>query len=106
MAEDLNALIKGRIDRIKSLVRDNQGTHEFLEAGGLALTVLHDTVGGSHPLGAVIDSALKSKDWFLVAEERGSVLGSRTIGSYPSYSPLFDWSDWDHVFASHQPPPS
>ena len=63
MAEDLNTLIKGRIDRIKVLASDGQGSQEYLEAGALALTVLHDVVGGSHPLLAVLDNALKSKDW-------------------------------------------
>ena len=63
MAEDLKALIKGRVERIKFLTGDEQGSHEYIEAGGLALTVLHDTVGGSHPLWAVLNHALKSKDW-------------------------------------------
>jgi hypothetical protein len=74
MAEDLNALIKGRIERIKFLTAEEQGSHQYLEAGGLALTVLHDTVGGSHPLWAVLDNALKSKDWAgALAASRGIV---------------------------------
>ncbi len=75
MAEDLNALIKGRIERIKFLTTERQGSHQYLEAGGLALTVLHDTVGGSHPLWAVLDNALKSKDWEgALAASRGIVI--------------------------------
>jgi hypothetical protein len=73
MAEDLTVLIKGRIERIKFLTSDSQGSHQYLEAGGLALTVLHDTVGGSHPLWAVLDTALKSKDW------AGALAASRAI---------------------------
>lgn len=63
MTDDLNKIVKVRIERIKNLTRDNQGTNQYLEAGGLALTVLHDTVGGSHPLWAVLDTALKKNDW-------------------------------------------
>jgi hypothetical protein len=43
--------------------------------------------------------------WFLVAEERQSVLGSRTTESYASYSYLVHPADWDNVFASWQAPP-
>ena len=73
MSLDLNALIKSRIDKIKQLTDDEQGSAQFLEAGALALTVLHDTVGGSHPLCPVLQSALKGKDW------DGSLATSRTI---------------------------
>jgi len=62
MSRDLNSIIKARIERIKYLSGD-QGSSEFLEAGSLALTVLHDTVGGSHPLYAVLDNSLKDNDW-------------------------------------------
>ncbi|MBU2574780.1 MAG: hypothetical protein KKH28_11955 [Elusimicrobia bacterium] len=54
MSDDLNAIIKTRIDRIKYLISDEQGTNEYYEAAGLSLTVLHDTVGGSHPLCGVL----------------------------------------------------
>jgi len=73
MAENLKALIQGRIERIKFLTSEDQGSQQYLEAGGLALTVLHDTVGGSHPLWAVLDTALKSKDW------GGAVAASRAL---------------------------
>ena len=74
MAEDQNEAIRGRIQRIKYLTSNDQGTNEYLEAGGLALTVLNDTVGGSHPLWAVLDNALKSKDWAgALAASRGIV---------------------------------
>ena len=73
MTEDLQTLIKSRIDRIKFLATDKQGTYEYFEAGGLALTVLHDTVGGSHPLCAVLSNALKTKDY------AGAVAASRAV---------------------------
>lgn len=73
MAEDLKTFIKRRVARIRVLTGNNQGSGQYLEAGGLALTVLHDTVGGSHPLWAVIDHALKSKDW------SGALAASRAV---------------------------
>lgn len=73
MAEDRNEAMKSRIQRIRDLTRDNQGSLQFFEAGGLALTVLDDTVGGSHPLMAVLDNALKSKDY------AGTVAASRAV---------------------------
>lgn len=63
MTEDLNAAIKPLIDRMNYLSSNSQGSNEWLEAASLALTILHDTVGGTHPLSSVIDTALKSTDW-------------------------------------------
>ena len=57
MSTDLNEILKTRIERIKRLTATSQGSREFLEAAGLSLTVLHDTVGGCHPLYAVLDNA-------------------------------------------------
>src|SRR5258707_3716279 len=55
--------IKARVDRIRRLSGDEQGSGEYFEAASLAQTVLHDTVGGSHPVMAVLQDALKSADW-------------------------------------------
>jgi hypothetical protein len=66
--------IKSRIDKIRRLSDDKQGTREFFEAAILAQTVLHDTVGGSHPLMAAIQNALEKADWDRsVAGARGVV---------------------------------
>lgn len=62
MTEDLNKMVEVRIGQIKNLAADQMGSQQRLEAGGLALTVLHDTVGGSHPLFSVLDTALKKND--------------------------------------------
>ena len=59
MAEKEAEIIKGRIDKLRYLTNDEQGSDQWLEAGGLALTVLYDTVGGSHPLASVLETALK-----------------------------------------------
>jgi hypothetical protein len=76
MAEDQKEAIRERIELIKELTKGYQGPSEFLEAGGLALTVLNDTVGGSHPLCAVLDNALKSGD---VSGARAASLGIVTL---------------------------
>jgi hypothetical protein len=74
MSDDLNTIAKERINKIKHLTTREQGSNEYLEAGGLSLTILHDTVGGSHPLYAVLDNALKNKDWSgALAASRGVV---------------------------------
>lgn len=74
MSDDLDATAKVRIEWIKRLTHDEQGSHQWLEAGGLSLTVLHDTVGGSHPLYVVLDNALKKSDWSgALAASRGVV---------------------------------
>lgn len=65
MIEGQNEATRSRIQRIDALTRERQGSEAFFEAGGLALTILNDTVGGSHPLCAVLDHALKSKDWIV-----------------------------------------
>jgi len=75
MSTDLNEILKTRIERIKRLTATSQGSREFLEAAGLSLTVLHDTVGGCHPLYAVLDNALKTNDW------NGAVAASRGVVS-------------------------
>src|SRR5437899_6808521 len=63
MAATEDAAIKGRIDRIRHLSGDQQGSTDYFQAASLAQSVLHDTVGGSHPLMGALDSALKAADW-------------------------------------------
>ena len=74
MMADEAASINARIERIRHLGGDDQGTTEFYEAATLAQTVLHDTVGGSHPLMGAIQNALEKGDWQrAVAGARGVV---------------------------------
>lgn len=73
MASD-NTAIKARIDRIRQLTGDDQGGTEFYEAASLAQSVVHDTIGGSHPVMIALDSALKAADWMRArAASRGVV---------------------------------
>lgn len=62
MPTDENYTITSRIDRIRLLIREDKGSIEWLEAASLAQSVLHDTIGGAHPLMATLNDALKSKD--------------------------------------------
>jgi hypothetical protein len=73
MALDENTAIKARIERIRRLSGQEQGTIEYFEAASLAQSVLHDTVGGNHPLMAALDGALKSADW------KRAVAASRSV---------------------------
>jgi len=63
MTPNENTAIKARIERIRRLSSDDQGSTDWFEAASLAQTVLHDTLGGAHPLMAALDHALKSADW-------------------------------------------
>jgi hypothetical protein len=63
MFEKHNEKVKLRIDKIKQLLNPGRGSEGCLEAGALALTVIDDTVGGSHSLWSILESALKSSDW-------------------------------------------
>ena len=63
MAATEDAAIKARIDRIRHLSGEQQGSTDYFQAASLAQSVLHDTVGGSHPLMGALDSALKAADW-------------------------------------------
>ena len=62
MVLDENTRMKNLIEEIREL---NQGQSRFRASTvvGLSQTVLHDTVGTSHPLMKVLDYGLKSKDW-------------------------------------------
>ena len=61
------------MQQIKNLTNPNQGSRAYYEAGGLALTVLYDTVGGNHPLWSVLDNALKTQDYI------GALAASRAV---------------------------
>jgi hypothetical protein len=74
MATPEEETIKTRIQHIRHLSHEDQGATEFYEAANLAMSVLHDTVGGSHPLYGTLDDALKKSDWSrAVAAARGVI---------------------------------
>jgi hypothetical protein len=58
-----NPTIKARIERIRRLAGDQQGSTDCYEAVSLAQSVVHDTIGGSHPVMKALGSALEGDDW-------------------------------------------
>ena len=73
MATNDSRAMRSRIDRIRGLISGDDATGYF-EAANLAQSVIHDTIGGSHPLMAALDSALKAADWSrALAASRGVV---------------------------------
>jgi len=74
MKTDENTSIKARIERIRQLSSEDQRSATYYEAAVLAQSVLHDTVGGGHPLMATLKSALEASHWErAVAASRGVV---------------------------------
>jgi hypothetical protein len=64
---DLKELLDARSLEIQQLSQENLGTPEWVEAASLALSLLHDTVGGAHPLAATIRHAMDKGDFFHAA---------------------------------------
>jgi hypothetical protein len=60
---DVSEAIKSRVGEIRRLSRDSQSSNAWFEAANLALSVLHDTVGGGHPLMSEIRDALSKADY-------------------------------------------
>lgn len=58
-----NKILQNRIDKIRHLSDDSMGSMHYFEASLLAQSVLHDTVGGSHPLMASLKHAYESGNW-------------------------------------------
>jgi hypothetical protein len=73
MIDDQNEAMKARMQKIRNLTSERQGSREYFEAAGLALTALHDTVGGTHPLWSVLDNALKTQDY------NGAIAASKAV---------------------------
>ena len=63
MAYNLLESIEKRIDKIRELTGDHAEGYHNVEGAALALTVLHDTAGGSHPLMKVLHRAIEKSDW-------------------------------------------
>jgi hypothetical protein len=81
-AED--SAIKARIERIRALTGDDQGTTEFYEAASLAQSVVHDTVGGSHPIMSALQDALKASDYDRARAASRSVAALYDEGAFKS----------------------
>ena len=82
MELDENTGIKNRMEKIRDL---NAGEHvDRLEAIALAQSVVHETVGGNHPIMAALDDALKSDDWDKVIAVGRSVVALYDTGGLSS----------------------
>jgi hypothetical protein len=57
-----NPTIKPRIERIRELSGFQMGDTDWYQAASLAQSVVHDTIGGSHPVMAALHSALNAAD--------------------------------------------
>jgi hypothetical protein len=55
--------IKARVDRIRRIISGDSGSEAYFEAASLAQSVVHDTVGGSHPLMGAIGQAVSNGVW-------------------------------------------
>jgi hypothetical protein len=55
--------IDARIQIMRSLCHDQNASSKYFEAATVGLTVMHDTVGGNHPVAAALDDALKTAAW-------------------------------------------
>jgi hypothetical protein len=80
-----NPTIMARIDRIRQLTQDTrQGSVGFYEAASLAQSVVHDTVGGSHPVMTTLASALEASDWIRTLAAARAVLALYEEGALKS----------------------
>lgn len=99
MTTNEDATIRARIDRIRDLTAATKGSTHYYEAAGLARTVLHDTLGGSHPLMSDLDHALKSADWsraqaasraVVTLYEQGALKSARLVIAHEIEGDLLD----------------
>ena len=69
----LDVAIQERIEKMRSMLR-RESTEDACEAAILGLTVLHDTIGGSHPLMLQLSNAIKADSYrFLAAANRSLI---------------------------------
>jgi hypothetical protein len=61
--DNLDRTVERRIARIQEVLNAGGAVEDFVEAGTLALAVLHDTTGTGHPLAAAIRPAVEKGDW-------------------------------------------
>jgi hypothetical protein len=79
-----NPTIKARIERIRQLTGPEQGTIESYEAASVAQSVIHDTIGGSHPVMSALDGALHAGDVYRAMGAARAVLALYDEGALTS----------------------
>ncbi|MBN8279935.1 MAG: hypothetical protein J0M16_04955 [Gammaproteobacteria bacterium] len=64
MASDIENTLKQRINRIRELITNDETRSDgYIEAGTLGQSVVHDTIGGAHPIMATLDQAIANGTW-------------------------------------------
>jgi hypothetical protein len=78
--------IKARVDRIRALTSPSAGTNDYYEAAFLAQSVLHDTVGRSHPISSTLDKVIASStsEWTKVLGICRSIVALHDEGALKS----------------------
>jgi len=76
-----NVSIKSRISQIEHLTQSDRDFTDYYEAASLAQSVVHDTIGGSHPIMTEIESALKAKDYNRSMAASRAVLTLYNVGA-------------------------
>jgi hypothetical protein len=79
-----NPTIKARIERIRQLTAEGRGTISYYEAASLAQSVVHDAIGGSHPVMTALDSAFKGADYVRARAAARAVLALHDEGPLTS----------------------
>jgi hypothetical protein len=64
--DTLDRAIERRIARIQQVLAAEGEVEDYVEAGTLALSILHDTVGDGHPLAVAIRPAVDHSNWILL----------------------------------------
>ena len=77
-------MVSSRFSCTLRRARKDAEMHEFCEAASIAQSVLHDTVGGGHPLMRALDEGVKSSDWFKILGGCKGVLAMYDEGALPS----------------------
>lgn len=63
MNNSLSDSISARIEKIRQLTGARQGTASYYQAASIAQSVIHDTVGSSHPVMRALEKSLTDTDW-------------------------------------------
>jgi hypothetical protein len=74
MGEEESESIKRRIDLVRDLLKGHMSQKKPHEAANLAMSVVFDTVGGSHPIYATLKDGLRAEYWKAEAAARAVVM--------------------------------
>lgn len=84
MPENEHGAIEACIGRIRNLASPGQSAQDYYQAACLAQSVLHDTLGGSHPVMVALTNAITAGDWGRAVGATRSVLALNEEGALTS----------------------